>query len=370
MRGPSVLRVAVRSVAWLLVAAIAVVGAWIAANQFRARLIEVEPEQITAPPDGHWVDAGDVDMFVQEWGRPDAPAIVLTHGTGAWSGTWFDLPAILAARGWRVVAVDLPPFGFTRVKTAAPLDYRRAAQAQRLLLALHALSKQPVVMMGHSFGAGPALEAAMREPASVRELVLVDPALGLGPHGEMTACRPEPLGWPMDSRAARTALVRATATVPALTGTLLGRFVHRKEVITPDKLVLYRRPFSRRNFSAQLGDWAATFASDDCAGSRSTDATALAAGARQSRLALIWGAEDTITPAAQGVALGRLTGVTPRFIPEVGHIPHIEDPARFEAALEAAIPADAASEVAGTGGRAPRTARRQSTPTSGSQQAR
>jgi pimeloyl-ACP methyl ester carboxylesterase len=341
MRGRRALRLAGLSVAGLAVTAAVVVGAWIAANQVRARIVEVEPEQIAAPPAGHWVDAGDVEMFVQEWGPQDGPTIVLTHGTGAWSGTWFDIPSFLAARGWHVVAVDLPPFGFTRVKTATtPLDYRRAAQARRLLLAVHAISRQPVVVVGHSFGAGPALEAAMREPASVRELVLVDPALGLGAHGEMPACRPGPLGWPMDSRTARTAIMRSSATVPVLTGALLGRFVHRKEVITSDKLALYRRPFSRKNFSAQLGDWAATFASDDCLGSRSTDATALAAWASQAKLALIWGAEDTITPPAQGVALGRLTGVTPAFISGVGHIPHIEDPVRFEAALAAAISAE------------------------------
>jgi pimeloyl-ACP methyl ester carboxylesterase len=49
------------------------------------------------------------------------------------------------------------------------------------------------------------------------------------------------------------------------------------------------------------------------------------------------GAEDTITPPAQGVALGRLTGVAPTFIAGVGHIPHIEDPARFQAALLASL---------------------------------
>lgn len=332
------LRVAGRIVAGLVVAAAAVLGTWIAVNQVRARVVEVEPEQVAAPPGGRWVDAGDVEMFVQEWGVERGPTIVLTHGTGAWSGTWFGVPSFLAARGWHVVAVDLPPFGFTRARAeAAPLDYRRAAQARRLLRAIHALSNQPVVIMGHSFGAGPALEAAMQEPASVRKLVLVDPALGMGVHGEMPGCHPSQLGWPMDSRMARTALVRSSATVPVLTGTLLGRFVHRKEVITSDKLVPYRRPFVRKNFSAQLGDWAASFASEDCVGSRSTDATALAAWASQAKLALIWGAQDTITPPAQGVALGRLTGVTPTFISGVGHIPHIEDPDRFATALAAAI---------------------------------
>ena len=332
-----------RGAAWVLAALafaiIACVAAWVGGNLVRARLVEVEPEQVIAPPAGRWVEAGDVRMFLQEWGPGDGPLLVMVHGTGAWSGTWFDTPDFLAAQGWHVVAVDLPPFGFTRAVEAAPeaLDYRRAAQAHRLLAALHALSNEPVVLLGHSFGAGPALEAAMREPARVRQLVLVDPALGLGPHGEMAPCTPAPGSWPLNSRGARTALVKSSATVPWLSGPLLRSFVHRKEVVTEDKLSEYRKPFRREQFSARLGDWAATFATDDCAGAISVDAAAVSAWARQAQLALIWGAEDTITPPAQGAALGRLTGVTPTFIPDVGHIPHIEDPAHFHAALRAAV---------------------------------
>jgi len=338
MRRLRTLRFLLRSIGVLSAALVAIVVAWVGANQVRASVVEVEPEQVAAPPDGRWVEAGDVLMFVREWGPRDGPVIVLTHGTGAWSGTWFDTPGFLGARGWRVIAVDLPPFGFTRVRSGATLlDYRRASQARRLLLAVQALTSRPVVMMGHSFGAGPALEAAMLEPDRVRALVLVDPALGLGPRGEMGGCHPGPSGWPMDSRTARTAIVRSTATVPALTGVLLRQFVHRPEAVTPDRLAQYRRPFVRRDFSARLGDWAATFAGADCLGARSTDPVALSAWAHGARLALIWGAEDTITPPAQGVALGRLTGTTPVFIPGVGHIPHIEDPARFQAALAAAI---------------------------------
>jgi pimeloyl-ACP methyl ester carboxylesterase len=324
-----------RSLAWLIVALAVFAAAWVGVNVLRADAAEGGPQESLAPATGRWIDAGDVRMFVQQWGPPDGPVIVLAHGTGAWSGTWFGTPAFLAARGWRVVAVDLPPFGFTQAIGPAPaeLDYRRAAQAQRLLAVLHAVTNEPVVLLGHSFGSGPALETAMREPARVRQLVLVDPALGLDPDGTMPACSGTAASWPMNSRAVRTALVKSTATVPPLTGPLLKTFVHRKDVVTADKLVDYRKPFRRSGFSAQLGDWAATFATRDCEGAISTDAAAVAAWARQARLALIWGAEDTITPPAQGVALGRLTGTTPTFIANVGHIPHIEDPDRFHQVL-------------------------------------
>src|SRR4030095_3612784 len=65
-----------------------------------------------APATGRWVDVGDSRLFVQEWGPANGPVLLLSHGTGAWSGTWFELPGALAAAGWRVVGGDLPPLGF------------------------------------------------------------------------------------------------------------------------------------------------------------------------------------------------------------------------------------------------------------------
>ena len=65
-----------------------------------------------APPSGRWVDVGDSRLFVQEWGPPDGPVLLLAHGTGAWSGTWFELPGSagggrLAGRRGRPAAVRL-----------------------------------------------------------------------------------------------------------------------------------------------------------------------------------------------------------------------------------------------------------------------
>jgi len=110
-------------------------------------------------------------MFVQQWGPPDGPS-------SCWRmhrGVERDLvrhAGLPGRRGWRVVAVDLPPFGFTQAIGPAPaeLDYRRAAQAQRCCRSPCRVERtgRPA---RHSFGSGPALETAMREPARVRQLV-------------------------------------------------------------------------------------------------------------------------------------------------------------------------------------------------------
>ena len=158
----------------LLLAALGV-ASWLGYATLKRSQRERMTIESLAPPSGRWVDVGDSRLFVQEWGPADGPVLLLSHGTGAWSGTWFELPEALAAAGWRVVAVDLPPFGYSASNgRAGELDYTRPAQAFRLLNLMSTLGGPgEVTLVGHSFGAGPALEAAMRSPWRLRRLVLV-----------------------------------------------------------------------------------------------------------------------------------------------------------------------------------------------------
>jgi pimeloyl-ACP methyl ester carboxylesterase len=321
----------------LLIAAAAV---WVAVTQLTVWNRESRSVEQIAAGRGRWVQTPDARIYLQEWGSAEAPTLLLTHGTGAWSGSWFSLPDTLAKAGWRVVAVDLPPFGLSSTSGAAgSADYSRSAQAKRVLSVIDSLGR-PVTLVGHSFGSGPALEAAVLGGNRVQQVVLVDPALGLGalgepPHCDASASPPAML----NVRPLRTAVVGATATWPGFSAALLRQFVHRKEVVTPELVPAYQIPFERTAFSASLGDWAASFALASCepAHSLRPDAlTAWAAGGPPIRL--IWGAEDTITPLAQGRALQRwMPSAELSVLPGVGHIPHIEDPAAFSAALLKAL---------------------------------
>lgn len=329
--------------ALLLVAVLALVlSAWIAWTQHARALRETQSAEQLAGGQGRWVDVGDARLYVQEWGRPTDPALLLTHGTGAWSGTWFGLPDALAAAGWRVVAVDLPPFGLTTTPgdDGLAVDYSRTAQARRLL-ALAGTLGSDLTLVGHSFGAGPALEAALAAGAgssgvALRRLVLVDPALGLGPDGEPPQCEAGATpGALLASRSLRTTLVGATATWPGLTGPLLRQFVHRRDAVTDALLPAYRLPFVRTAFSQRLGDWAAAFAQAACEPADSLRPERLTRWAAQGPpVLLVWGEEDRITPLAQGRALQRwMPGASLTVLPGVGHIPHIESPEAFATAL-------------------------------------
>lgn len=324
-----------------------VLGIWIGITSVMRMLREQASPATLAPPGGRWIDAGDVRVFTQGWGPADGPVVVLVHGTGAWSGTWFELPRSLAAAGWRVVALDLPPFGMSeRVAPAMGFDYSRAAQARRVLSVIDALGDAPVTLVGHSFGAGPALEAAMQSPSRLRRLVLVDPALGLGAAGEPPACDEANVAtaWLMEPtlapRMIRAAAVGASATLPPLTGHWLEGFVHRTEAVTPQRVLAYQQPFARNEFSSLLGDWAAGFAQGGCEQAQSLDPKRLAAWSRMQALPveLLWGEADTVTPIAQAKALQSwMPGARLQVLPGVGHIPHIEDASGFAKALKAAL---------------------------------
>lgn len=302
---------------------------------------ESRPPQALAPPEGRWVEAGDARLFIQEWGPAGGPMLLLTHGTGAWSGTWFDLPATLARAGWHVVAVDLPPFGFSRTNgDPARADYTRAAQALRLLALVDAIGARDITLVGHSFGAGPALEAAMLGSDRLHALVLIDPALGLGAEGQPPACEPPGLADGLLAQPRmRRVLIGGVVTQPLFTAELLSQFVHRAEAVSAARVPAYQRPFGQVGFSSRLGDWARTFARSSCETARSLDPAKLtrwAAGGPP--LTLIWGEQDSVTPLAQGRALKHwMPHAELVVIPDVGHIPHIEDPAALARVLLEAI---------------------------------
>ena len=267
--------------------------------------------------------------------------LLLVHGTGAWSGTWFELPPALAAAGWRVVAVDLPPFGFSAANgRPGELDYSRTAQADRLLRLIASLADAgEVTLVGHSFGAGPALEAAMRSPSRLRRLVLVNPALGLGPAGE---ARPAPGsrlgGMALGRRDVRSTLISGSRTYPDFTARLSQLRSHRQGGGDARARCRLSVPM-RGSTSAPTSATGYTFASAGCEPAASLDPLKLTAWAANAPpVVLLWGSEDTVTPLAQARALLRwMPGAILVELPGLGHIPHIEDPAAFATALLGAV---------------------------------
>jgi pimeloyl-ACP methyl ester carboxylesterase len=167
----NILRWSTRALLVLLLLAVAVVAAF----RLAAALRETGVRTALAPSTGHLVSTGSGGTFVQEKGPADGVPVVLFHGTAAWSELWRGTIDALASAGFRVIALDLPPFGFSD----RPGSYTRNDQAARVNDVLAQLRTTPAIIVGHSFGAGAATEFAMRYQERARALVLVDAALGL-----------------------------------------------------------------------------------------------------------------------------------------------------------------------------------------------
>jgi pimeloyl-ACP methyl ester carboxylesterase len=104
--------------------------------------------------------------------EPDGPArgeVVLLHGVMALAETWWRIGPALAARGWRVAAIDLAGHGGD-----APRD--GALDLDALVDGVAARLDGPIdLLVGHSLGAIVALRLLDRDPGAARAVVLEEP---------------------------------------------------------------------------------------------------------------------------------------------------------------------------------------------------
>ncbi len=262
-------------------------------------------------------------------GPVNGPHILLIHGSAAWSGFWRDVSAHLAAKGWRVIAVDIPPFGYSDRDPAG--HYDRPTQAKRFADVLRATGG-PAVVLGHSFGAGSATEVALTHPELVRQLILVDAALGSldppegsGKGGLSTVLAFPPLG---------QAFIASVVTNPAMAGPMLRSFIAKKDAAAP-WLETLGQPMNRKGSTAAYAQWVPElFSTNDGALSRKRSNLR----AVKVPVSLIWGEADSVTPLKLGAELKYLMHARELItIPGAGHIPHIEDPAAFLSALDRSL---------------------------------
>ena len=109
---------------------------------------------------------------------PQAPTVLLLHGTGASTHSWRGLIPLLQAR-WSVLALDLPGHGFTSM----PQDTQTAERcsvtgmAQGVAAVLAALGVEPSLVVGHSAGAAIACRMALDGLLAPDRLLSVNGAL-------------------------------------------------------------------------------------------------------------------------------------------------------------------------------------------------
>lgn len=267
---------------------------------------------------GTYVDVAGLDMHYTSWGPTSGQPILLIHGTLAWSKTWFEVAERLAARGFHVVAPDLPPFGFSERPVDG--DYSRKAQAKLILGFADALNLENMILVGHSFGGGATIEAAFTAPKRIKGLVLLDVALGLdNPAG------PDIVAKLFAAPVLGRSLTAASFTNPLMTGKGLRDFIYDDAIVDAKRIALYQKPFAVTDTSREVAKWLAGALFSDESRSLAADRRNYAKFDRPA--VLIWGREDSVTPLAQGE---QIRALLPRstlvVLDRVNHIPHVEQP--------------------------------------------
>ena len=300
------------------------------ALRLAAHLREDLSAEDLAPKQGQFVSTDMGRVYVQSHGPETGRPVMMVHGSVGWSGFWVETAEALAANGYRAIAFDLSPMGFTDFDAAG--DYSRARQSDRILALVEALGIKPV-LLAHSFGAGPGTEAVMKAPNAFESYVMVAGAVGMNGH-----LAPKPLPAVLKPLWLREVAIAASVTNPWITEWLLARFLEKTEAATPFYGDILRFSMTREGTTPELAKWVETLLVPplDALSTRE-----LEYGKVSVPTTLIWGSEDTATPLAQGQKIAQLLGGAPLLVLEgLGHIPQIENPAAFQAALFNALETD------------------------------
>jgi pimeloyl-ACP methyl ester carboxylesterase len=118
----------------------------------------------------HTVEADGVRIFYREAGPKDAPVVLLLHGYPTSSHQYRELIPRLASR-YRVIAPDLPGFGFTVVPEARHYKYSFEAIAKTIEAFVIALSLKRYALYVFDYGAPTGFRLAMAHPDRVSALI-------------------------------------------------------------------------------------------------------------------------------------------------------------------------------------------------------
>jgi pimeloyl-ACP methyl ester carboxylesterase len=119
------------------------------------------------------VDGRSVNYVDYGSGSPDLHPVVLIHGLGGCWQNWLENIRPIAETGRRVIALDLPGFGYSE----PPADEISISGYGRCVNALcDELDLGEVVLIGHSMGGFTACETAIQFPQRVETVVLISAA--------------------------------------------------------------------------------------------------------------------------------------------------------------------------------------------------
>lgn len=257
----------------------------------------------------HFVNVDGARVHYQEFGDAAKPPMILIHGYTASVYVWKTAAPMLAAAGFRVIAVDLLGFGYS--EKPAWFDYSIQGQARIMSRFMNRLGIGRAIIIGSSYGGAVALNLTLDNPEYVEKLVLVD-----------AVCNDEPTSHPILKLASVRGL--GEAITPFLVdskaflrfrmqGTLAKANHH---MITEERIESIRRPL-----------YAADGHHSVLATSRNWHADRLEQDAHliNQPTLIIWGDQDNVIPIKNGYKLHQEI-LNSRFVilKDCGHVPQEE----------------------------------------------
>ena len=118
----------------------------------------------------HKIEADGVKVFYREAGEPSAPVVLLLHGFPTSSFMFRELIPRLAGQ-FRVIAPDLPGFGFTEVPAERKYTYSFDALARTMEAFTDALGLNRYAIYVFDYGAPTGLRLAMAHPERVSAII-------------------------------------------------------------------------------------------------------------------------------------------------------------------------------------------------------
>lgn len=270
-------------------------------------------------------------MDIAPSGAPNGRTVVLLHGKNFGSDYWRGVIAELSARGYRVVAPDQIGFG----KSSKPdIDYSFDLLARNTLALLDALHLQRIDLLGHSTGGMLAIRFALTYPRRVAHLVLEDP---IGLEDYRRAEPPQTLDtWYRQQLAMTPAAYRRffhnyfahwqpayehELVEPYARMLLSGEYPRLAKASALAYLMIYRQPVVYELPDLRVPTLIVVGAEDHTAVGKQFAPPQIAA--RLGNFPKLGRAAARAIPGGQFVE-----------IENSGHIPHLEQPAQFYAAIE------------------------------------
>ena len=269
------------------------------------------------PPSEFLLVAG-LRLHVRDTGPKNAPAVIMLHGLGSSLQTWEPWAQTLSAR-FRVICFDLPGFGLTGADPTG--DYSDDRGMAVLLALMDALSVPHAALIGNSMGGKLAWMFAATYPARVDRLVLVSPDGYASPGFEYGKPAEVPLiarllPYTLPRWMLRANLAPAYADPSRLTDAVVDRY--RDLMLAPG----VRRALLERTAQVLLQPPEPLL------------------GRIEAPTLLVWGERDGLIPFSnaqdymKAIRHCRLVS-----LPDLGHVPQEEDPARSLVPVEAFLAA-------------------------------